>query len=180
MAAVRRPASRHEVRGAPGQSWPRILASEHHDRPLVLEQPALAVQAAAEAGQLAARADHAVAGDDDRDGVLAVGRTDRARGADVAEATSQLAVAHRRAVGDGAQGAPDAPLKRRTRRVQGKVERGTGLGEVLRQLLTDTSEDNARGTLTPCPPLYSVERGDVTGGWEVDPADPGGGGGEHP
>src|SRR2546427_4968629 len=96
MAALRRPARRHEVRGAPGQSWPRLLASEHHDRPLVLEQPALAVQAAAEARQLAARAHDAVAGDDDRDGVLAVGRTDRARGADVAEATSQLAVAHRR------------------------------------------------------------------------------------
>src|SRR2546427_7852580 len=159
MAALRRPARRHEVRGAPGQSWPRLLASEHHDRPLVLEQPAVGVKPAAEAGQLAARAHDAVAGDDDRDGVLTVGRTDRASGADVAEATSQLAVAHRRAVGDGAQGAPDAPLKRCTGRVEGKVERGTGLGEVLRQLLTGTSEDNARGTLPPRPPLPSLERG---------------------
>src|SRR3989442_3118527 len=45
----------------------RRRLEQRHQRPLVLEQPAFAIQAAAEAGQLAARPDHAVTGDDDGD-----------------------------------------------------------------------------------------------------------------
>src|SRR2546426_4624735 len=169
MAAVRRPASRHEVRGAPGQSWPRLLASEHHDRPLVLQQPTLAVQAAAEAGQLAARADHAVAGDDDRDGVLAVRCPDRTRRSDVAQAARQLAVAHGRAVGDGAEGVPHLALEIGPRGVEGQFERRARAGEVLAQLLAGKSEYvrtcPALPTVvfSPWPPLHDVERGDVAG-----------------
>src|SRR5438128_3691904 len=108
---------------------------ERQQGSLVLEEPALAIQAAAETRELAARADHAVAGDDDGDRVPAVGRADCAGGADVAQATRQLSVAHGRAVRDGAQGAPHPPLKRRAGRVQGPVERRPGPGEVLRQLI---------------------------------------------
>jgi len=50
----------------------------------VLEQPTLAVEAAAEACQVAARTDHAVAGDDDGDGVPAVGGADGAGGVRIA------------------------------------------------------------------------------------------------
>src|SRR5207249_10578814 len=75
---------------------------------------------------------------------LSVGRTGGARGADVAQATRQLAVAHGRAVRDGAQGAPHAPLKRRAGRVQGKVERRAGPGEVLRQLIAGTGQEATR------------------------------------
>src|SRR5439155_27373352 len=91
---------------------PAGLVAERQGGPFVLQQPALAVQAAAEARELAARADHPVAGDDDGDRVLSVGRADGAGGARVAEAARQLAIAHRRAVGDGPQGVPDTPLER--------------------------------------------------------------------
>src|SRR3989441_3356454 len=126
-------------------NFPTGGLGEREQRSLVLEEPAFAIQAAAETRELAARADHAVAGDDDGDRVPAVGRTDCAGGADVAQATRQLAVAHGRAVRDGAQGAPHAPLKRRAGRVQGKVERRTGPGEVLRQLIAGTGQEAARG-----------------------------------
>ena len=49
-------------------------------RGLVVEQRALDVEAAAEAGERAVRADEAVAGEDDRQRVAAVRRADRARG----------------------------------------------------------------------------------------------------
>src|SRR2546430_835013 len=84
-----------------GREPPRLEPERQRD-PFVLEQPALAVQATAEAGQLAARPDHTVAGDDDGDRVLAVGGADGAGGARAAETARQLAVAGGRAVGNGA------------------------------------------------------------------------------
>ena len=59
----------------------RLLAGHRQQRALVLEQAALAVQAAGVAGQRAARADDAMAGDDQRQRVAAVGGADRAGGA---------------------------------------------------------------------------------------------------
>src|SRR5207249_5615814 len=64
---------------APGVSWYGLRRSQSQQRSLVLEQPAFAIQAAAEAGELAARPDHAVAGDNDGDGGLTRGGAHRAR-----------------------------------------------------------------------------------------------------
>src|SRR2546426_12573681 len=125
-------------------NFPTGGLGERQQRSLVLEEPAFAIQAAAETCELAARADHAVAGDDDGDRIPAVGRTDCARGADVAQATRQLAVAHGRAERNGAQGAPHAPLTRRAGRVQGQVERRTGPVEVPRQLIAGTGQEATR------------------------------------
>jgi hypothetical protein len=80
----------------------------------VLEQPAFALQAAGVAGEGAALADHAVAGDDDRDRVAAVGEADGAAGARHAEAGGELAVAGGGAERDRAQRAPHALLERGT------------------------------------------------------------------
>src|SRR5207247_9870384 len=68
-------------------------SSQSQQRPLVLEEPALPVQTAAESCELAPGADDAVAGHDDGNGVLAVGGADGAGQADVAEAARDLAVA---------------------------------------------------------------------------------------
>src|SRR5438876_10762894 len=155
-------------------NFPSGGLGERQQGPLVLEEPAFAIQAAAEARELAARADHAVAGDDDGDRVLSVGRTDCARGADVAQATRQLAVAHGRAVRDGAQGAPHAPLKRGAGRVQGKVERRTGPGEVLRQLLAGPGEVTARGLSL----VVRLDAREIHSG-EPHACEPRGGGGDH-
>ena len=59
----------------------------------VVDQPRLAVEAAAVAGQRSGRSDHAVAGDDDRDRIGAVGGADGARGAGRAERLRDRAVA---------------------------------------------------------------------------------------
>src|SRR5207244_9451429 len=56
------------------------LRPQRQQGPLVLEQPTLAVEAAAVACQLPARSHHTVAGDDDGDRVLAVGRPNGAGG----------------------------------------------------------------------------------------------------
>src|SRR4051812_49725609 len=76
---------------------------------LVIEQRALGLQAARVARQGAVGADHAVARVDDRDGIAAVGATDRTR--DAAELTGQLAVGDRLAVRDPAQSRPDGALE---------------------------------------------------------------------
>src|SRR3989442_1027819 len=128
-----------------GREPPRLEPERQRD-PFVLKQPALAVQAAAEASQLAARPDHTVAGDDDGDGVLAVGGADGAGGARAVEAARQLTVARGRAVRDGTQGVPHAPLKRGASRGERQVEGRAGAREVLAQLLAGASEYGACGT----------------------------------
>src|SRR5207244_1712978 len=132
------------------------LLPERQQGPLVLEQPTLAVEAAAVARQLPARSHHTVAGDDYRDRVLAVGRPNGARGAHIAQAASQVAVAHGRAVGDGAEGVPHAPLERRARGVEWQIEGRSSPGEVLVQLLPSPLQHRARPLLTPWPPLHDV------------------------
>src|SRR5207244_5855194 len=139
-------------------------ASELHQGALVLQQPALAVQAAAEARQLAVNSYDAMTGDDDRDRVLPVGGADGPGGPDVAQATRQLAVAHRRAVRDGAERAPHAPLEQGAGGFQGKIERGARAGEVLRQLLASASEKSTGGSRTVVlTPLRFANRGDGAG-----------------
>src|SRR2546427_11041148 len=80
-----------------GRAPPRLEPERQRD-PFVLKQPALAVQAAAEASPPAARPDHTVAGDDDGDGVLAVGGADGAAGARSRQAPAQLPDPARRSV----------------------------------------------------------------------------------
>src|SRR3989442_1214283 len=138
----------------------RRRLEQRHQRPLVLEQPAFAIQAAAEAGQLAARPDHAVTGDDDGDRVLAVGGAHGASGARVAEAPRQLAVARGGAVGDGAEEVPHLLLEGRAGRVERQVERRPGAGEGLVSLVPSPGEQRAGGALAPSlpprPPRRSV------------------------
>ena len=81
-------------------------------RTFMLEQPLLARQAAAVAGQRAVRADDAMAGHDDADRVLAVGQARRAHRLGLADAPRQLGVADGLAAPDLAQRPPDALLER--------------------------------------------------------------------
>ena len=78
---------------------------------LMLEQPSLAVEAAAVAAQAAVGADDAVAGDDDRDRVLAVGPADGPARARLTDAPGQLGVGDRAAVRNSAQLMPDPALE---------------------------------------------------------------------
>src|SRR3954471_16304672 len=86
-----------------GLTWTPVLPSVRYSIPrtypsFVVEQPALDVQAAGVARELAGRADDAVAGDDDRERVHGVRAADRA--GDAAELARDLAVGDRLAVGD--------------------------------------------------------------------------------
>ena len=76
-------------------------------------QPALALDAAAIAGERTIGADHPVARDDETDRVGAVGQPHRPHCRRLADALCQRAIAQRRAGRDGAQGGPDRALKRR-------------------------------------------------------------------
>src|SRR5690242_2631862 len=90
----------------------------------VLEQPALPLHPAAKARQVAIRADDAVTGHDDGDGVLPVRGTDGAGAVGRADPTGQLAIRERGAEGDLGQRPPDLDLKRRPQEVEGKIEDG--------------------------------------------------------
>src|SRR6266700_1165048 len=161
----------------------RRRLEQRHQRPLMLEQPAFAIQAAAEAGQLTARPDHAVTGHDDGDRVLAVGGAHGASGARVAEAPRQLAVARGGAVGDGAEEIPHLPLEGRAGRLERQVERRPGAGEVLLQLVPSPGEQRAGGAvavvLSARPPLHFVEWRTVAGSREMDACECGVRGREH-
>jgi hypothetical protein len=78
----------------------------------VVEQPSLARKAAAEAGQGAVGADPAMTGDDEGGGFRAIGCADGTARSLTPELRGELAVADRRAGGNGAQGAPDFALER--------------------------------------------------------------------
>src|SRR5205823_3143953 len=77
------------------------------------QQPALALDAAAIAGQRAVAADDAVAGDDDADGIVAIGMADGAHGRLAPDALGERAIGKRPAAGDLAQGLPDLALEGR-------------------------------------------------------------------
>src|SRR5207249_1821073 len=102
--------------------------------PLMLEQPAFAFDAAAEAGEVTVRTDHPMAGHDDRDRIFAVGGAHRPGLSRTPETFRKLTVTGRCAVGDGAKEIPDAAFELRARRVQWDVERRAHTGEVLAEL----------------------------------------------
>src|SRR3989442_15039161 len=146
----------------------------------MLEQPALAIEAPTEPGECSVDADDGWAGDDDGDGVPAVGGTHGAGGPQVAQPPRQLAVAQRRPVRDGAQGVPYAPLKRRPDGAQGQIEGRACAGEILLELSSSLREQRARRAATVVlHPVLALERcRSVPGGREVDPGDTGVRGGE--
>src|SRR4051794_38301764 len=113
---------------------PRLRYSmvQRRNPSLVVQQRALGVQAAGVAGERAVRADHAVAGVDDRDRVAAVGAADRAR--DAAQLARELAVGGGLAMRDLAQPRPDGALELGAVLGQREVERGALAGEVLIEL----------------------------------------------
>src|SRR4051794_8933349 len=126
-----------------GLTWtpvlPRLRYSMHRTYPLlVVEQCPLGSEAAGVPRERAVGADHAVAGDDDRDPVAAVGAADRSR--DAAELARELAVGGRLAVRDRAQAGPDRELERRAVLGQREVEFRALAGEVLVELALDLGE----------------------------------------
>src|SRR3954466_7891390 len=79
---------------------------------LVGEQPALALDAAAVADQLAVGANHPVAGDHDADRVRAIGQADRAHRRWAADRARDVTVGSAFSARDPAQRAPDRALER--------------------------------------------------------------------
>ena len=116
-AAVRREQSaRDRAATAPSLAdrlVPELGLSAGADTELVVEEPRLRLDATAESGELAVRADHPVARHDDRDRVPAVGGADRTRLVHVAEPPGLLAVADGLAVRNRQQRAPRGELERR-------------------------------------------------------------------
>ena len=82
-------------------------------RPFERQQTRLDVEAAGEPGERAVRPDDAMAGRHDRDGIPAVRRTDRARGAGTPDLPRDLPVGSRLAERDRQQRVPHLALKRR-------------------------------------------------------------------
>src|SRR5688500_18605188 len=90
---------------------------------LVLEQPALARQAAAVTAELAVRVDDAMARNDDRELVRTVRGADGAHGSRAADGARELRIAPRLAGRDRQQRVPDGVLKRRARARERRLER---------------------------------------------------------
>jgi 3-methyladenine DNA glycosylase/8-oxoguanine DNA glycosylase len=107
---------------------------------LVVEQPALAFQPPPIAGEAAVGADQAVAGDDDRDGIPAVGGTDGTGGTGRPQLSGDLAVGRGAREGHSGQRRPDLALIGRSLEPDGDVEPGASAREVLDQLATDLRE----------------------------------------
>ena len=90
------------------------------------EQPALALQTAAIAGQRGVCADHPVARDNDRDGIGTIRKAHRAHRCGPADLGREGAITHGVPGRDAAQRIPDQALKiravgRRRLRVSGKI-----------------------------------------------------------
>src|SRR5690606_41115794 len=96
--------------------------SEQARAPFEVQQPLLALQAAAVAGEAAGGADDPVAGDDDAAGVAAVGEADGAGRLGAAEGVGEPSVGTGLAVGDARQRVPDAALERGAVRAQREGE----------------------------------------------------------
>src|SRR5690606_17363489 len=97
---------------------------------------ALDRQATAETGERATRADDAMAGNHDGNGIAAVGEAHGARGIGIAERGGQRAVGGRLAVFDAAQALPDAALELRAAGIERQVELRARAGEIFLELFT--------------------------------------------
>src|SRR4051812_30346648 len=107
------------------------------------QQRPLGGQAAGVARQAAVRADDAVAGDDDRELIAAVGASDRARAA--AELAGECAVGGRLAVRNLLEARPERSLERRPVLVEREVEAGAPAREVLVELASGLGQDTRFG-----------------------------------
>jgi hypothetical protein len=126
----------------------------------VAEQIPLSLQSAGVPGQVSARADNAVAGDDDRDRVAPVRGADCARGARQGQPAGEFAVADRFAVRNLEQRGPDTSAKGgRFVKVERDVELEELAGEVSLELVTHVYERRAR-------PAPSIQEFPVLGGRE--------------
>src|SRR3990172_135285 len=94
-------------------------------RLLQRQQPALEIEAAAVPAQPASRCDDTVAGDDDGDGVLMVGRSHGPVALGIAHGPGDLRIRPRFTIRDLLQGVPTAALEWRARRSNRKRESGT-------------------------------------------------------
>lgn len=110
----------------------------------VAEQPGLVIHPSGEPSERAIGTDDPMAGNDDRNRVPAVGGTDGAGLARVAEPPGLLAIADRRRERDPAEHAPRGTLERRAVRIERKIERPPLAGEVFTQLLGRGCEDRGR------------------------------------
>src|SRR3982751_2811960 len=106
-------------------------------RALVEEEELLGGEAASVAGERAGRADHAVAGDDDGDGIRRVRPAGGAGRGRVAGAGGELAVVDGRAERERAERGPHLLLPRRPPRPQRQRELPPRAAEVLVELPAD-------------------------------------------
>src|SRR5919197_6381871 len=162
---------RLELRKGDSDRAPLPSGAERNERALVLEQPALARDAAAEARQLTARSHHAMTGYDDGDRVPAVRRAHGPARPRVAEAPRQGPVGGGRAVGDLSQQVPHTPLEHRARWRERQVEPGARAVEILAQLVARPREQHARGAAPVVWGPARERRGILTRGGEVDARD---------
>src|SRR6185312_598389 len=103
---------------------------------LVIEKPALALEAAAIAGQRTVAADHAMAWHDQADRVLPVGESDGAHCIRLADLLCQRAIGRGCSACDLAQRIPDLELERRARkRDLQRIDRGDVTSEISFQHL---------------------------------------------
>src|ERR1051325_4535384 len=131
--------------------------AQRHQRSLVLEQPALTLQPAAEAGQLPFRADHAVTGNDDGNRVGAVGGANGTGRFGIAQAPGELTITRCDTEGDLAQQLPYAELEVRPPGLERQIERGACVGEILLELGFDANEQFRRATSPEDPALGGVK-----------------------
>lgn len=119
----------------------------------VLKEPALAMQASSVASKRAIGADDAMAGDDDADGVGAIGQAHGADGGGLADPAGQLGVADGGAARNTAEDAPDRFLKRSAGGADGKgvdgvqltrEVSGDAIGEAARIALGDQLDAGGR------------------------------------
>lgn len=111
----------------------------------MVEEPAFAVEAARVAVELALAVDDAVAGDDDGDGVGAVGGTDGAGRGGVADAPCEEAVGNGFAEGDVEEVLPDELVERGAAGREGSLEHAAGAGEVLGEFVGESLDVGLRG-----------------------------------
>src|ERR1700736_3324165 len=123
--------------------WPfgRRNDTRCEDACFVVEEPLLGGQPTAESGQRSVGSDNPMTGEDDADGIRAVGSAEGARGLGDAERGRLLTIAGRGAERDTSQRPPGCELEARTLQVEREIERRARSGEVLVELGYRSHED---------------------------------------
>lgn len=124
-----------------GRSIPAALGRSLHGGggaagcrlPFEVEEILFAPQSAAVSTEGSVASDDAVAGDEDGDGVFAVGAAHGALGAGATDATGKLGIRSSGSAGDVPEGVPDAELEIRAAHVEGQGEIGSAAEEIPAQ-----------------------------------------------